>query len=99
MAMRPGPGRWPVAGRGGTHADATPDGGKAYAVSRLLKGVATGYDLVYDGLSEAERTEIRDMLAATARNYYAHYFNTPERTAPGTRSTRITLSWSSVRLA
>ena len=65
-------------------ADATPDGGKAYAVSRLLKGVATGYDLVYDRLSEAERTEIRDMLAATARNYHVHYFTTPERTAPDT---------------
>jgi len=43
--------------------DGVPDGGKAYAVSRLLKGIAVGYDLVYDQFSDAERKEIRDTLA------------------------------------
>jgi len=63
-------------------ADATPDGGKAYAVCRLIKGVAVGYDMVYDRLSEAERDEVRGMLAKTAANYHQHYFNTPSIHGP-----------------
>lgn len=63
-------------------ADAKPDDGKAYAVMRLLKGVAVGYDMVYDRLSEEERREIREMLAKTASNYYRDYFNTAERLSP-----------------
>jgi len=47
-------------------ADAEPDGGKAYAVSRLFKGVAVAYDLAYDQFTEEERVEIRSMLSRTA---------------------------------
>src|SRR3954466_1416529 len=43
-------------------ADGAPDGGKAYAVMRLLKGVAVGYDAAYDRFSQAERQEIRATL-------------------------------------
>ena len=40
-------------------ADAHPDSGKAYAVSRLLKGVAVGYDAVFDYLT----ANVRDGIA------------------------------------
>src|SRR3954466_2558611 len=49
-------------------ADGSPDGGKAYAVMRLLKGVAVAYDVAYDRFSEAEREEIRGTLAAMRKN-------------------------------
>ena len=60
-------------------ADGVPDGGKAYAVARLLKGVAVGYDLAYDRFSDAERNEIRGTLARIGGLYYDQYFHTPAR--------------------
>src|SRR2546430_8937114 len=55
-------------------ADNAVDGGKAYAVTRLLKGVAVGYDLVYDRFSDAERKEIRETLARIGQLYFKDYF-------------------------
>ena len=40
-------------------AEGTPDGAKAYAVARLLKGIAVGYDLAFDRLDDAEKREVR----------------------------------------
>ncbi|MCB9781699.1 MAG: DUF4962 domain-containing protein [Candidatus Omnitrophica bacterium] len=64
-------------------AEATPDGGKAYAVSRLLKGIATSYDLAHDRFTDGERARIREMLAQTASNYYKNYFTTNSISGPG----------------
>jgi len=43
-------------------ADGAPDASKAYAVTRLLKGVAVSYDLLCSGLTEAEREHTRTAL-------------------------------------
>lgn len=56
-----------------------PDSGTGYAVSRLLKGVAVGYDLAYDQFSDAERQEIRGTLARIGGMYFDKYFMTPAR--------------------
>ncbi len=45
-------------------AEGQPDGGKAYAVTRLLKGLAVSYDLLYDHLSEAERKQLRSTMTS-----------------------------------
>ncbi len=80
-------------------ADAQPDGGKAYAVMRLLKGVAVGYDLVYDRFTEDERAEIRAMLSATAANYYEKYFTTPAISGEGFHTHHAVVEWSSFGIA
>jgi hypothetical protein len=76
-------------------ADNAPDGGKAYAVTRLLKGVAVGYDAAYDQFSEAERGEIRATLAAIAQKYYEGYFTTPTISGPGFHTHHAIVEWAS----
>lgn len=80
-------------------AEAEPDGGKAYAVMRLLKGTATGYDLVYDRLSTVERDEIRQMIAATAGNYVTRYFSDPTRSGPGFHTHHAIVEYASLGIA
>ena len=80
-------------------ADAQPDGGKAYAVMRLLKGVAVGYDLAYDRFSDDERAEIRAMLSATAANYFEKYFTTPAISGEGFHTHHAIVEWSSFGIA
>ena len=43
-------------------AEGTPDGAKAYAVARLLKGIAVAYDLAFDRLGDAEKREVQKTL-------------------------------------
>lgn len=76
-------------------ADGEPDGGKAYAVTRLLKGVAVAYDCLYDRLSEAERREIRETLLTIGRKYYHGYFTTPAITAPEFCTHHAIVEWAS----
>jgi hypothetical protein len=80
-------------------ADAEPDGGKAYAVMRLLKGTAVGYDLAYDRFTEAERAEIRDMLAKTATNYFEHYFQLHEKSGAFFHTHHAVVEYSSFGVA
>lgn len=80
-------------------ADAAPDGGKAYAVMRLIKGTAVGYDLIHDLLSEEERVEIRDMIARTADTYYQHYFSLPDKAGPGFHTHHAVVECSSFGVA
>lgn len=77
-------------------AEATPDGGKAYAVSRLIKGIAVAYDKAYDRFTEADRAEIVAMLSDTAGNYYTDYFNTPEKMAPTFHTHHAVVEFSSL---
>lgn len=63
-------------------ADQEPDDGKAYAVCRLLKGVAVSYDMVYDRFTADERNELKSMLATTAANYYQRYFTRADIAGP-----------------
>src|SRR6266568_427798 len=51
-------------------ADDEPNGSKAYAVCRLLKGLAVGYDLAFDRFSEAERAEVRETLVSIGQKYF-----------------------------
>jgi hypothetical protein len=77
-------------------ADGKPDSGSAYAVSRLLKGVAVGYDAVFDRFSEAERTEIRDTLARISRKYFADWFNTRSIVGSGYHTHHAIVEWASL---
>ena len=63
-------------------AEAPANDGSAYAVMRMLKGVATAYDILYHDFSEGERGEIRDLLSATAAKYFTDYFQKPSIVAP-----------------
>ncbi|MCC6444772.1 MAG: DUF4962 domain-containing protein [Armatimonadetes bacterium] len=64
-------------------ADGEPDANKAYAVMRLLKGVAVSYDLLYDRLSPQDRREIQETLASIGGKYYRWYLQNPEMAGPG----------------
>jgi len=50
-----------------------PDASKAYAVLRILKGLAVAYDLLYDRLSDAERAELRETLVAVSHEYFSFF--------------------------
>ena len=76
-------------------ADQAVDGGKAYAVTRLLKGVAVGYDLVYDRFSEPERKEVRETLVRISRLYFKDYFQKPAYAGPDFHTHHATVEWSS----
>ncbi len=76
-------------------AEARPDSGKAYAVSRLLKGVAVGYDAAFDRFTEAERTEIRETLTRISRKYFAEWFNMPAISGPGYHTHHAIVEWAS----
>jgi hypothetical protein len=80
-------------------ADGQPDGGKAYAVSRLLKGVAVGYDVVYDRFTDEERKEIRETLAGIANLYFEKYFKTSTISGPGFHTHHAIVEWGSFGVA
>ena len=76
-------------------ADGAVDGSKAYAVCRLLKGLAVGYDLLYDQFSQAEQEEVRKTLVGIARRYYADYFTSPAIAGPGFHTHHAIVEWAS----
>lgn len=59
-----------------------PDASKAYAVLRVLKALAVGYDVLFDRLSETERQQVRDTLTAVGDPYYA-FFQEPTTAGEG----------------
>jgi hypothetical protein len=75
--------------------DARPDSGSAYAVSRLLKSVAVGYDAAFDRFTESERREIRDTLVNISRKYFVEWFNTPTIVGPGYHTHHAIVEWAS----
>lgn len=80
-------------------ADDKPDSGKAYAVSRLLEGVAVGYDAAFDRFTEAERAEIRETLTRIGQKYFAEWFNTPTISGPGYHTHHAIVEWASFGVA
>lgn len=54
-------------------ANNTPDGSKAYAVLRIIKGLAVAYDVLYDRLSAEERNELRQTILAVGRPYFKFF--------------------------
>lgn len=63
-------------------ADNPPDASKAYAVMRITKGLAVGYDLLYDRLSPQERDEVRAAIVSVMTPYYA-FFQIPSSAGAG----------------
>ncbi|HEX5472195.1 MAG TPA: hypothetical protein VFW73_09925, partial [Lacipirellulaceae bacterium] len=59
-----------------------PDASKAYAVLRVVKALAVGYDVLFDRLTPAERDEVRDTITATCGPYDA-FFQDPTTAGPG----------------
>lgn len=80
-------------------AEGAVDGGKAYAVSRLLKGIAVGYDLVYDLLSKSEAMEIRQALTSVCERYFTGYFDTPDKRGASFHTHHATVEWASFGIA
>jgi Domain of unknown function (DUF4962) len=79
--------------------DGAPDGSKAYAVSRLLKGLAVGYDLAYDRFGDDERGELRATLVAIGQKYFTDYFSTPTIAGPGFHTHHAVVEWGSLGVA
>jgi len=67
----------------GREAEGKPNASKAYAVMRLLKGVAVSYDLLYDSLSGDDRESIRSTLAGIGGKYYEWYIQNPGMAGAG----------------
>ncbi len=63
-------------------AEGEPDLNKAYAVTRLLKGLAVSYDLLYNDLPDGEREEIRAALVSVGSKYYGMYKQHPGTLGP-----------------
>jgi hypothetical protein len=76
-------------------AEDRPDSGKAYAISRLLKGVAVGYDIIFDRLSDVERKEIRETLARIGSKYFSEWFSTAAISGPGYCTHHAVVEWGS----
>jgi hypothetical protein len=57
-------------------ADAPPDASKAYAVLRVVKAMAVGYDALYHRLTEDERREVREAIHSIGDDYY-RFFQDP----------------------
>src|SRR5437764_6696638 len=59
-----------------------PDASKAYAVLRVVKALAVGYDVLFDRLTEAQRKEVRETLFAVCEPYYV-FFQEPTTAGAG----------------
>lgn len=63
-------------------ADNKPDASKAYAVLRVVKALAVGYDILFDRLTGAEREEIRNTIVAICGPYHT-FFQIPSTAGAG----------------
>ena len=59
-----------------------PDASKAYAVLRIAKALAVGYDVLFDRLTEAQRQEVRGAIVAICDPYYT-FFQIPTTAGAG----------------
>src|SRR3954453_4403680 len=59
-----------------------PDASKAYAVLRVVKALAIGYDVLFDRLTEPQRKEVRDTIIAICNPYYT-FFQAPTAAGAG----------------
>ncbi|MBU7004869.1 MAG: DUF4962 domain-containing protein, partial [Theionarchaea archaeon] len=79
--------------------DHKPDASKAYAVSRLMKGLAVGYDVIYGELSERERNVVLDTLSKMAGTYWDGYFSRPQARDWQDSAHHHIVEWSSFGVA
>ncbi|MBM3477345.1 MAG: DUF4962 domain-containing protein [Armatimonadetes bacterium] len=68
-------------------------------MTRLLKGLAVSYDLLYDRLSEAEREELRSAITSIGQSYYDGYFTTPSISGPDFHTHHAIVEWGSFGVA
>jgi len=80
-------------------ADGEPNGSKAYAVCRLLKGLAVGYDMALDRFSDSERDEVRSTIESIGQKYFDGYFSTPTIAGPGFHTHHAVVEWGSFGVA
>jgi hypothetical protein len=80
-------------------ADDEPNGAKAYAVCRLLKGLAVGYDLAFDRFSPEAKEEVRGTLVAIGQKYFDGYFSTPTISGEGFHTHHAVVEWGSLGVA
>ncbi len=80
-------------------ADDEPNGSKAYAVCRLLKGLAVGYDLALDRFSDSQREEVRGTIANIGQKYLEGYFSTSTISGPGFHTHHAVVEWGSFGVA
>src|SRR3954469_20193428 len=59
-----------------------PDASKAYAVLRVVKALAVGYDVLFERLTEPQRKEVRDTIVAICDPYYT-FFQAPSAAGAG----------------
>src|SRR4051794_12699960 len=59
-----------------------PDASKAYAVLRVMKALAVGYDVLFDRLTTAQRQEVRESIVAICDPYYT-FFQAPSTAGAG----------------
>lgn len=59
-----------------------PDASKAYAVLRVVKALAIGYDVLFERLTEAQRKDVRDTIVAICDPYYT-FFQAPTAAGAG----------------
>ena len=60
-----------------------PDANKAYAVMRVLKGMAVGYDILSNDISECDRQKVKKALVDIGDKYYQWYLDNPEMAGSG----------------
>ena len=59
-----------------------PDASKAYAVLRVVKALAVGYDVLFERLTTGQRQEVRDAITAICDPYYT-FFQVPTTAGAG----------------
>ncbi len=80
-------------------ADDEPNGAKAYAVCRLLKGLAVGYDMAFDRFTDSQRDEVRGTLVEIGQKYFDGYFSTPTIAGPTFHTHHAVVEWGSFGVA
>ena len=77
----------------------TPDYGTAYAVSRLFKGLAVGWDLVGSGLAAPERRLVRTLILDLVGGYWDGWYRRPISADPSAHTHHAHLEWASLGVA
>ena len=60
-----------------------PDASKAYAVMRLVKALALGYDVLYNDLTSQQRSEVQHIMVSIGKRYYKDYWTSTSVGKPG----------------